>query len=80
MSKRAFDKIAEGLREAIAIARGERKPAKLFVPPEPGRAIRARLELPQEAIEQRGEPRRQAPAPAVATVGASRFSSFLRPR
>jgi len=34
MSKRAFDKIAEGLREAIAVARGERKPARIFVPPE----------------------------------------------
>ena len=49
MSKRAFDKIAEGLREAIAVARGERKPAKLFVPPELDvRAIRARLKLSQD--------------------------------
>jgi putative transcriptional regulator len=48
MSK-AFDKIAEGLREAIAIAHGEGKPAKLFVPPELDvRAIRAKLELSQE--------------------------------
>lgn len=29
MSKRAFDKIAEGLREAIAVARGESDPAKV---------------------------------------------------
>ena len=28
MTKRAFDKIAEGLREAIAVARGEQKPAR----------------------------------------------------
>lgn len=28
MSKKAFDKIAEGIREAIAVARGEKKPAK----------------------------------------------------
>jgi putative transcriptional regulator len=49
MSKRAFDKIAEGLKEAIAIGRGEAKPAKLFVPPELDvRAIRAKLELSQE--------------------------------
>jgi putative transcriptional regulator len=49
MSKRAFDKIAEGLKEAIAVARGEKKPAKLFVPPELDvRAIRAKLELSQE--------------------------------
>jgi hypothetical protein len=34
MSKSAFDKIAEGIKEAIQIARGERKPAKLYVPPE----------------------------------------------
>jgi putative transcriptional regulator len=49
MSKRAYDKIAEGLKEAIAIARGEEKPAKLFVPPEIDvRAIRAKLQLSQE--------------------------------
>jgi putative transcriptional regulator len=49
MTRRAYDKIAEGLREAIAIARKERKPAKLFVPPEIDvRAIRAKLELSQE--------------------------------
>lgn len=49
MSKRAFDKIAEGLKEAIAIARGKKKPAKLFVPPELDvRAIRAKLTLSQE--------------------------------
>ena len=49
MSKRAYDKIAEGLKEAIAIARGEAKPAKLFVPPELDvRAIRTRLHLSQE--------------------------------
>lgn len=29
MTKAAFDKIAEGLREAIAVARGEREPARL---------------------------------------------------
>ena len=34
MSKRAFDKIAEGLTEALAIARGEAKPAKLHIPAE----------------------------------------------
>lgn len=49
MSKRAFDKIAEGLKEAIAVARGEKKPAKIFVPPELDiRAIRAKLDLSQE--------------------------------
>ena len=32
MSKKAFEKIAEGLHEAISIARGQSKPAKLYVP------------------------------------------------
>ena len=31
MAKKAFDKIAEGLSEALAIARGEAKPAKLYI-------------------------------------------------
>ena len=49
MSKRAYDKIAEGLKEAIAIARREQKPAKLFVPPEIDvRSIRAKMNLSQE--------------------------------
>jgi putative transcriptional regulator len=34
MSKKAFDKIATGLNEALAIARGDSKPAKLHIPPE----------------------------------------------
>lgn len=49
MSKKAFDKIAEGLTEALAIARGEAKPAKLHIPPEIDvAAIRARTKLSQE--------------------------------
>lgn len=32
--KTPFDKIAEGLNEVLAIAKGEAKPAKLFVPPD----------------------------------------------
>ena len=49
MSKRAFDKIAEGLNEALAIARGEAKPAKLYIPPQIDVcAIRAKLALSQE--------------------------------
>ena len=32
MSKKAFDKIKEGLEEAIAVARGEAKPARFHVP------------------------------------------------
>ena len=49
MSKKALDKIAEGLEEALAIAKGEQAPAKLFVPPEIDvKAIRAKLELSQD--------------------------------
>ena len=49
MSKRAFDKIADGLNEAIDIARGETKPARLHVPSELDvRSIRRKTGLPQE--------------------------------
>lgn len=49
MTKKAFDKIAEGLTEAIAVARGEASPAKLHVPPEIDvRALRRRLNMTQE--------------------------------
>jgi putative transcriptional regulator len=49
MAKKAFDQIAEGLREALAIARGQAKPAKLHIPPEIDvGAIRARTRLSQE--------------------------------
>ena len=49
MSKKAFDKIAEGLNEALAITRAEAKPAKLYVPLELNvKDIRLRLELPQD--------------------------------
>jgi putative transcriptional regulator len=51
MSKRAFDKIAEGVKEAIQIARGERQPAKLYVPPEIDvRAIRNKLGVSQDGF------------------------------
>jgi putative transcriptional regulator len=49
MGKKAFDKIAEGLDEALSIMRGEAKPAKLYVPAELDvKAIRARLDLSQD--------------------------------
>lgn len=49
MSKKAFDKIAEGLREALSIARGETKPSKLHIPPEiKVQAIRSKLRLSQD--------------------------------
>ena len=48
MTKRAFDKIASGLNEAIAIARGEAKPARLHIPAEIDvRTIRAKTGLSQ---------------------------------
>jgi putative transcriptional regulator len=53
MSKRAFDKIATGLTEALEIARGNAKPTKLYVPAEINvRGIRKKLELSQEDFAQ----------------------------
>jgi putative transcriptional regulator len=49
MSKRAFDKIKEGLEEAIAVARGEAKPARFHVPEDIDvRAIRRQAGMSQE--------------------------------
>ena len=49
MSRKAFEKIAEGLTEALAIARGEAKPARLHIPTEIDvRAIRRRTGLSQD--------------------------------
>ncbi len=49
MSKKAFEKIAKGLNEALAFSRGELKPTKLYVPPELDvKAIRTKLELSQD--------------------------------
>lgn len=51
MSKKAFDKIAEGLKEAVAIAKGDAKPAALHVPAEIDvRAIRMKTSLSQESF------------------------------
>lgn len=50
MTKKAFDKIAAGLKEAAAIARGEKEPARLYVPA--GIDVRAlRSELDQSQTE-----------------------------
>src|SRR5262245_41581258 len=49
MSKKAFDKIAEGLTEALSIAGGRSKPAKLHIPPEIDvSAIREKTRLSQD--------------------------------
>jgi putative transcriptional regulator len=46
MSKKAFNKIKEGLDEAISVARGEAKPARFHVPQETDApAIRRCLKL-----------------------------------
>ncbi len=51
MSKKAFDKIAAGLNEALAVARGEVGTAKMHVPPEMDvRAVRAKTGLSQDAF------------------------------
>jgi putative transcriptional regulator len=49
MTGSAFDKIAEGLNEALAITQGISKPARLHVPAEIDvRAIRAKTKMAQE--------------------------------
>jgi putative transcriptional regulator len=49
MSKKAFDKIAAGLNEALEVARGNAKPSKLYVPAEINvREIRRKLKLSQD--------------------------------
>lgn len=49
MSKKAFDKIAAGLNEALEVAKGNAKPAALYVPPEIDvRGIRKKLGLSQD--------------------------------
>lgn len=49
MSKKVFDQIAEGLQEALAVARGEAEPYKLHVPSEIDvKAIRGRTGLSQK--------------------------------
>jgi putative transcriptional regulator len=51
MGKKAFDKIAEGLKEALAVARGETKPFRLHVPPHLDvHAIRTKLRMSQESF------------------------------
>lgn len=51
MSKKAFDKIAAGLNEALAVAAGNKKPARLHVPAEIDvRAIRSKTGLSQDAF------------------------------
>ena len=51
MSKKAFDKIAAGLNEALEVGRGNAKPSKLYVPPEIDvRRIRQNLGLTQEVF------------------------------
>ena len=53
MSKRAFEQIAEGLREAIAIARGDSKPVKVFIPSHIDvQRIRRKLRLSQQDFAQ----------------------------
>ena len=49
MSKKVFDQIAEGLNEALAVARGDAEPYELHVPAEIDvKAIRVRTGLTQK--------------------------------
>jgi putative transcriptional regulator len=51
MTRKARDKIAAGLREAIAVARGEEKPARMYAPQEIDvKAIRKKTGMSQEAF------------------------------
>jgi putative transcriptional regulator len=51
MSKTAFDKIAAGLTEALAISRGEAEPLRMHVPAELDvRAIRVKTKLSQDSF------------------------------
>lgn len=53
MTKKTFDKIAAGLNEAIAIAHGDIKPARLHMPAELDvKAIRAKTGLSQADFAQ----------------------------
>lgn len=54
MNRKAFDKIADGLAEAISIARGEADPARAYVPATIDvAAIRAKLRLSQDKFAAR---------------------------
>lgn len=75
MTKKAFDKIAERLKEAVAIARGV-EPARIYVPSDVDvAAIRKKLGLTQAAFAARfglspaairdWEQRRRRPDPAA---------------
>jgi putative transcriptional regulator len=51
MGKKAFDKIAAGLTEALEVARGKAKPSKLYVSAQIDvRAIRRKLKLSQDGF------------------------------
>src|SRR5580704_15360254 len=51
MTRKVRDKIAAGLREAIAVARGEEKPARMYAPQEIDvKAIRKKTGMSQEAF------------------------------
>ena len=54
MGKKAFDKIAEGLNEALSIACGEAKPARLHIPADIDvKSIRSKLSFSQDEFATR---------------------------
>lgn len=55
MTKKAFDKIAEGLTEALSIARGEKKPARSL----DSRDLRLTNEQVAEVRRRRADPNRK---------------------
>ena len=86
MGRKAFDKVAEGLNEALAIARGAAKPARLYVPAEidikaiRGQAVALAGRL-RRALRLHGEPDKGLGAGALPASGrGSRLSNDHRAR
>lgn len=51
MTKTAFEKIQEGLVEALSVAKGDAEPARMHVPPEINvRAVRQKTNLSQDGF------------------------------
>lgn len=55
MTKKAFDQIAAGLTEALAVARGEAAPAKLHIPAEINVRVAVVTERPEPPKPKDGE-------------------------
>jgi len=72
MSNNAFDKITEGLHEALAIARGEKKPARSSGDPG-GRELSLTDEQVAEVHRRRADPNRKLVSHRAAHRRIKRF-------